>query len=640
MSTNFTDHKKNTIPTCASLRMTGNHSERWLSRPDSRLVLNPYNFDAAPAGDLTQVEYCNRPSLPLNVGYLDPWVRNDRGPEINNAIMLFERRADGGLAEACKYQTWWQPHKLDFKAYFPNGLHVEGYDYLYDYRTVVRNFTWNMESKLVIAIEYNGKASIIDSLFSVTRKNFSYIISFSMKTDNILFYESMEDLMSCSRPQKEPFPEHGFAALEVILNSQDKMMTIAMALDTYLVCSDDIRQAAVIASSDLSHEEHICEAEKFWNEYLKKVPPIEDFEFKYVDPMGITMDNVRQMYYIGWVLLYASIAPANPECGFPYRQMTAGKPCLWAYGDPRAVYTAAWDSLYGIQLCAFVDADAAWEAFTGIMSLVDGDGMLAGESLPVMRARTAWILYSRCRDMEALRRNFNNLERNLLWSIEHPYWIWMENNPLDSTLKDHDFTAALLTDIPFFIRICEELDKKDTAQVWRKKLDMLMKNYILWTFPADGSLPTEYYEAPKSGIDDGSGVRNAGNALWVTKGLYITGLDKLFTDRLMQLFYSVYNPQKPFCGFPYVKVEEYQYTIYGLIDHGYYDEARVMIEASIRDVTRSRFFGENYTETEPPVCWGVRPSLFGVVQLTDGIWLRNGYRYDSGTLQTHAAFND
>ncbi|HHY83791.1 MAG TPA: hypothetical protein GX505_14100 [Clostridiales bacterium] len=639
MNSDYTDKKNNSILTCDSLHMTGDHGERWLSRPDSRLVLNPYNYDAAPMGGLTQAEYCNRPSIPLNVGYLDPWTRNSRGPEINNAVMLFEQSNDGGLTEAYKFETSWQPHKLDFRAYYPNGLYAEGYDYFYDHRTVVRNFKMNNEGRLVLVMEFSGKATINSSVFSVIMKNYSYAVAFNIEIRNLVFFKSIADLKSWNNPQGEPDAEHGFAAFEAIPDSPGKTVTIAMALDTYLVSIDDIKQAAVNAISDLYHEKHIIAAERFWNEYLRKVPPIEDFQFEYVDSMGVSMHNVRRMYYTGWVLLYASIAPPNPECGFPYRQMTAGKPCLWAYGDPRAVYTAAWDSLYGIQLLSYVDSDAAWDTFTGIMSLVDEDGMLAGESLPVMRSRTAWILYSNSGDKEALRRNFDNLERNLLWSIDHPYWIWMDNNPLDSTLKDCDFTAALLVDIPFFIKICEELGKYSKANTWRDKYDELMGNFIIWTFPADGSLPAQYYEAPDSGIDDGNGKRSAGNALWVTKGLYIQGLDKQFIDRLMQLFYSVYDPGKPFCGFPYVKVEEYQYTIYGLINHGYYEEARVMIETSIRDITRSNFFGENYTEKEPPMCWGVRPSLFGVVQLADGIWLRKGYRYDSGKIEKHAAFN-
>lgn len=624
--------------TCQSLLMTGEHQERWLSRPDSRLVLNPFNYDVEPMGGLTQVAYCDRPSLPLNVGYLDPWVKNARGPELNNAVMVLERWEGGGFSEAREYETTWQPHTLGFAARYPGGLCVEGFDYLYDHRTVARRLAWRGEELPVIAGEYTGQATVNGSFINVTSKNYSYSISVSRHVGAPVFYASREDLLAGEHPLAEPPDGRGFFALELMPELQDGEFTIALVLDTYLVNPADIELAAAKASSDPAQEVRVREAETFWDEYLKKVPPIENFEFESVDAKGVAMRDVRQMYHVGWVLLYASLAPANPELGFPYRQMTAGKSCLWGYGEPRCAYTAAWDSLYAIQLCAFVDAEAAWDTLTGIMSLVDSDGMLAGESLPVMRARTAWILYRQKKDMEALRQNFANIERNMLWSMEHPYWIWMENNPLDSTLKDSDFTASILVDIPYLVKICEALGELEKAESWHRKFDDYMNEFIAWTFPGDGSLPTENYTAAREN-DDGSGERSPGNALWVTKGLYIHGLPKQYVERLMELFFSVYDPSKPFCGFPFVKVEEIEYTIYGLIDNGYEREASVMIEASVRDVTRSRFSGENYTEDEPPVCWGVRPSLFGVVQLSDGIWMRNGYRYDSGVLNAYGAFD-
>lgn len=619
-----------TSPTCKDLSMKGEHSERWLSHPESRIVINPFNYDAAPDGGLTQSQYCDRPSLPLNIGYLDPWAINTRGPELRNALMILGRNRSGGLTEAHHFSTSWQPHKLSFEGDYSTGLHVEGFDWLYDNKTIVRHIKWLGSHRLVIAGEYYGSMVLNGDCITVTTENYSYSMAFSCQCSDIYFYESISDLMSDSDPRDEPAIGQGYFAMIMPALGKENNLAIAIAIDTYLAEGTQLQTSAILAANDQGHADRLLIVERFWDDYLTTVPPIAEFSFKYVDDRGVTMADVKQMYYVGWVLLYASLAPANPELNFPYRQLTAGKPSLWAYGDPRATYTAAWDSLYGLQLCAFVDSDAACDAFTGIMSMVDDDGMLAGESLPIMRSRTAWILYNQQRDKSFLQKNISNLERNLNWSIDHPFWIWMENNPLDSKLKDSDFTSSILIDIPFFVKICHELGEHQKADEWNSHYESYLANYLVWTFPKDGSLPTENYISPSGGVEDGTGVRSAGNALWVTKGLHISGLSRYHIQKLMELFYSVYDKHKSFCGFPFVKLEDMQYTIYGLMENGYIDEARTMIESSIRDVVRSRFHGENYSKDETPVCWGVRPSLFGVVQLVDGIWMRNGYRYDVG----------
>jgi len=619
-------------PTCKDLCMTGEFSERWLSHPESRIVINPFNFDASPEGGLTQCQYSDRPSLPLNVGYLDPWAVNTRGPELKDALMVLESEGSGGFSEACLYSTLWQPHQLSFKADYPCGLHVEGFDWLYDIRTIVRRIQWQGPRPLVIAGQYRESLTLDSSVITVTTENYHYSIALSSKYHSIRFYESRDALLGNKDPMEEPAPGQGFFALVIPQEDKQGEIAVAVTIDTALIEPAQLQVSARTAANDPQQASRLVMAERFWDLYLAKIPQITKFNIEHVENHGVTFADIMQLYYVGWVLMYSSLAPANPELNFPYRQMTAGKPSLWAYGDPRATYTAAWDSLYGLQLCAFVDPDAACDAFTGIMSMVDDEGMLAGESLPVMRARTAWIIYNQRRDAEFLRKNFSNLERNLVWSMDHPYWIWMGNNPLDSKLKDSDFAASILVDIPFFVKICLELDMHEKAEEWNRRHDSFMDNYITWTFPDDGSLPTENYVSPEGIIDDGSGLRSAGNALWVTKGLYIQKLSRVHVMKLMDLFYSVFDKNKPFCDFPFVKLEEIQYTTYGLLENGYVDEARTMIESSVRDVVRSRFLGENYTKDEPPVCWGVRPSLFGFVQLTDGIWMRNGYRYDSGSL--------
>ena len=44
---------------------------------------------------------------------------------------------------------------------------------------------------------------------------------------------------------------------------------------------------------------------------------------------------------------------------------------MWGHGAKESLYSAQWDSLYGMQMYSYVDPDVAWESFTGIMKLVN-----------------------------------------------------------------------------------------------------------------------------------------------------------------------------------------------------------------------------------------------------------------------------
>ena len=68
------------------LMQTGANQERWISIPESRLVINPFNIDVP--SETSQVEFSNRPSLPLNVGYLSPWAEMF-APRISDAVVLY-----------------------------------------------------------------------------------------------------------------------------------------------------------------------------------------------------------------------------------------------------------------------------------------------------------------------------------------------------------------------------------------------------------------------------------------------------------------------------------------------------------------------------------------------------------------------
>ncbi len=80
-----------------SLRQTGVDSQRWLSVPESRLVINPYQFNSPET--LTHAQYSDRPSLPLNIGYLDPYSTSGTGVWLENVVALYEQGDGEGSAE-------------------------------------------------------------------------------------------------------------------------------------------------------------------------------------------------------------------------------------------------------------------------------------------------------------------------------------------------------------------------------------------------------------------------------------------------------------------------------------------------------------------------------------------------------------
>lgn len=67
------------------------------------------------------------------------------------------------------------------------------------------------------------------------------------------------------------------------------------------------------------------------------------------------------------------------------------------------------------------------------------------------------------------------------------------------------------------------------------------------------------------------------------------------------------------------------------------DMATVIVNAFNRDMVKSGWFAEVYNSTGDhkaggtPRATGVRPSLFGISNYIDNIWIANGYRVDEGT---------
>jgi len=372
--------------------------------------------------------------------------------------------------------------------------------------------------------------------------------------------------------------------------------------------------------SDLSPEgarAALVRREAEWDRLLGLVPRPMDFELRLVDAKGVTADAIRRMYYKAWAFLLQDTLPPMPENGYPYSQVACGKPSLWAEGHPKSRPSAQWESMLGMQFLGLVDSEAAWESYEGMMTLVDKNGMLAGEGLPSRHVQTAWILYELTGDRTRLKNVYPALKRMLEWKISDPRWVYKD--AVAPNCKDFEFVVHALIDAGFAIKIADALEMPDEKKLWQQKIKALAADADRWFWDEDGKGPYENY-------DGNTGRRSAYHGPWNLQALALPSgmLDKAHEQSVIDLFESMLRPNAPFAGTVLCKHPTYQFTMLGAWEHDRPNDAAVMAEAIMREVTMAGEFAECYSFTFPPRTEGVTPSLFGVCNMIDGTLWHNG----------------
>jgi hypothetical protein len=106
---------------------------------------------------------------------------------------------------------------------------------------------------------------------------------------------------------------------------------------------------------------------------------------------------------------------------------------------------------------------------------------------------------------------------------------------------------------------------------------------------------------------------------------------------LMRRFDGEFAPSQQLAGLgsQLLKAPDAQLMEYGLLDTGSTADAYRLINALARDIVRSGWFSEVYQASsdspgDAPLGTGVRPSLFGIANLIDNVWMNNGYRLGEG----------
>jgi len=392
---------------------------------------------------------------------------------------------------------------------------------------------------------------------------------------------------------------------------------------------DGIERATKFAIAATRHEstERTAYWLEYWDDVIARMPLPSNFELQAVDPKGLDPDAVRAAYFRAFVALYSNVLPPQPETEFRYPTIATGKASMWNHGAPGARSAAAWESFIAMQFIAYLDPDTAWASFHGLLSLVDEEGSLAGESLPSRKAQTAWILYSLTDDAAALEQSYPKLRRLLHWSAAHPRWVYGTYDIPGE--QDAEFVSSLLIDLDFGVLIARVLGFDDDAREFQKLRDQLSRDYERNCFigPERRAVQHWFPGDPTASMRGGT----EGLPLQVAMGLAVPGLADWQVESLMARFDERFDPDDQLAGFDFVKHPNVSYTVSGLIDNGRLPEARILINAMLRDVTLSGSFAEVYDRGPGrPRPWGVRPSIFGMTQVIDAVWLNNGLRMDLG----------
>lgn len=602
------------VPSVYDLKESGPYQRRDLSIPGSRIVLNPYDFNSL----LKAAEYSNRPTMPLNVAYLST-LSNDSLPlkhpnrrfgrqiidllTIRRTMESFEASEKSETSVALSFQTEWMPHELPFTADYEGGSKITGRDFFFDEKTVVREIQFSgTDETFYLSGKISGSVYDDQNTIFCKHNHINYAIRINGDLGEVGYRNDFWYVKIDSRDYK------------------DKSLIVSVAFADKGE-SRQALEARVKAPLTMMPDQIGGQNEKFWNELLEKVPQPMNFSFEVADPKGVTPDQVRSAYYKAWVFTAMNLLGGDKEL-YPYPQLCTGKPSLWDEGHEVAPFSAAWESFLGIQLYAYIDPDVAWEAFKGLMSLVQEDGMLGGESLPSRKAQTAMILYRLTGDKESLRETYPAMKRYMDWRLKITHWVYGPHLASEDK-KDAEFAFSALIDMEYLQEIARLLGYPEEVKIWKKKYNDFQQQCYGWFWETPESMPYQYF-------DRQTGKRNWGNTVWVCTGLYVDGFRGKYVQSLLNRFDHDYDPEKPFANFHIPKYPDVGYTVYGLIKRGYTRKALEMIEVNLRDICRAHAsFAEQYIgdDFKPD---GVRPSLFGSTTIIDFVLLMNNYRYDKG----------
>ncbi len=530
------------------------------------------------------------------------------------------------LAPATDFSTSWRADSLPYSASYASGGRVSGTDFFHDENSVTRTIsTTGFSATTPVAAGAISGSAIFDAatkILTVTASpSWSYAVDLS-GAGTVTFYTNQQNMLGGAGGAAVPPTSGGYWTANLPIGATTAIgVGFAVAAD-----GTTAAQSRAEAASDPGRAaSDIRTWTGYWNALLAKVPTPSSYDLAAVDAQGVTGAQLHDMYYRAWILNVENVLPAMPETGFNYPQVATGKASGWMKGPDGSHPSATWDSLLGMQYLAYVDPQTAIDAFKGMMTLTDAAGQLGGESLPSIKAMTAWTLYQTTGDRSVLTDTYTDLSRYLLWAQQNPRWI---NGTSYDHPNEHDsqFVASLIIDDVYAQRIAAELGRTSDVTQWSTQQQQMAADYRTWFLQPDGSLLQKYFTGDPSSD-------TLGNNIVITGALHAAGLDPEVMAAVLKRFDSVFDTDQPLAGLnAVIKAPDAMFTAYGLLDQGRSTDAAGFVEATLRDIVKTGQFSETY-EVLPDTGLtsdGVRPSVFGAANVIDFVWMLNGVRSDQG----------
>ena len=590
-----------------------NNHWQWLSYPGARLALNPSPNETRRPAPLGK-------DLPLNLG---GWF--GARTRILYNVNRIRVGAGSGTVEAAKSSiTRWTPYRFGWTADYTGGIRIRGYDMFKDSDSSLIRYI-SVDGALPVTLElsgslagnqggeWNAKAHVM----VVRDDDYVYAIRF-VRLDG----KEAEDFSHA--------PTVSEGRYSVVIARPKGSFRCAIGFG---IASRQEGEKAAIARArncfNQSIDASAMQVKANIESYLKRVPKPTVWGIPDVNTRGVTGAKHRRAYYAAWTFLIEDTIHKLPESNYNYAQVMCGKPSLWNEGHPRAPGMAQWESLLGMQWLAYVMPGVAWSSFQGLMSLVDGDGRLGGESLPTRKAQTAWILYSLTHDRKQLGKVYPAVRRYLIWAERNPRWIYKSNN--NPAEKDSEFVTSWLYDSSFAIQICEVLGMKADVEMWRMKQRAMVAEARKWFYSDPATIWQYYFDSGRpNGAEDG--VHRGGNPSCIAQGIGVSALPADVRLRLLKFFSAKFKADLVGAGFPSYKYPNVNLIAYGLLDSGRKSQARQFVAAVLRDEVNAGAFGEVISaKSGAPVTTGVQEALFSPLNIIDFTWLLNRCRYDKGS---------
>jgi hypothetical protein len=601
-----------------SIVFQGTPERRWLSYPGGRLCVNPATSDEAVTNTSDDL------ALDLG-GYVGTEVV--KLPKVLRVGLVEASNPEAPMQWSTSRATTWFPYKLGLSAEYPGGIQVSGFDaFINKDSTLIRTLEVNGGLGRLLCLtgeagsgqrlEWDADARVL----LVSGKNYYYALRFVRLTGKTMKTRDVEQSPSITSPAWR---------LQLPLESQTERYGISLGFAT----AQEGRAVAITRAQQAFKRpvaSSVADAKLNMDRFLRQVPLPKAFGFAAVASHGVTPEIHRQSYYMAWAFLYQSliqVMPENPD--YPYPQMSLGKGALWDGGEHTSPATCGWESFLGIQWLSFIDPVTAWNAYEGIMSRVDAQGRLGGESLPSRKAQTAWILFQQKPDKKRLAAVYPSIKRYLLWREANPRWIWGDNLHNMPDEKDLEFVASWILDVEYAAQIAQTLNLPDEVAFWRGKVPPMIENMRQWFFSDPQELHQYYFvNTGKYAVKDRDEVR----PVMILSALAVPNLPPDMVARLSKLFMQTHKPGSDNDGFDYLKYPDNNFLAYGLIDQGMPTQAREFVEAVARDCIRGGEFAEvlDAHDGRDVKSGGVKPSLFTALNLIEFTWLMNGVRYDSG----------